>query len=278
MCVKPSTKKNPKFSSSPFQPYLLTYPCGKCPLCIRKRLSNWIFRIEKEQQRSLTSTFITLTYNEDNLPHNNSVNKRDLQLFFKRLRKHLSTQLQGNNFPLRYICVSEYGEQHGRPHYHLIAFNFPDNQTIEKIWGNGFISQTSLTPKRIKYTFKYINKPKQNYLDGQLPNFQLTSKGIGANYLTSNAIEYHNRQIENCYITKPDGNTMSIPKYYKTKLYSEEIIPVISKYQQERINAIQDTQIANLMQKFRIPEKEAQRKFELSNYNTKFDKQSKTKL
>jgi len=237
MCINTQTKKNPKYGTHALQPYLITYPCGKCPLCVRKRLSNWIFRIQKEQQRSLTTSFITLTYDDEHLPHNQSVNKRDIQLFHKRLRKYRESESKWDNYALRYICVSEYGTQATkRPHYHLIAFNYPSHQEVEKIWGCGFVTVSNLTEKRIKYTFKYISKPAQTP-QGRNRNFQLTSQGIGANYLTPQMIEYHQRQIENCYISKPDGNKISIPKYYKSKLYGEKTQPLVTKYQQNRIEA-----------------------------------------
>jgi hypothetical protein len=277
MCIDIQTKKNPKFQTSPFQPYMISYPCGKCPLCLRKRLSNWIFRIEQEQKRSLTSNFITFTYNDANLPHNPTQAKRSFQLFVKRLRKHTETQRNGNNFPLRYILRSEYGEKHGRLHLHAITFNFPDYKTVEQVWGNGFVTVSNLTTKRIKYTFKYLAKDLT--ATGQpYPNFQLTSRGIGANYLTPAIKEYHNRQIENCYIKKPDGHTMSIPKYYKNKLYDEKTALDVTTYQQHRIDVIQDVQIANLMYKFRIDEKEARQKHELSKLNATFEASKPTKL
>lgn len=275
MCINIQTKKNPKFTSHPLQPYYISYPCGKCPLCIRKRLSNWIFRIQQEQKRALSSTFITLTYDDNNLPHNNTANKRDIQLFHKRLRKYRKAFEYWDNYPLRYLCVSEYGTRGTkRPHYHIIAFNYPDNQTVEKIWGKGFISQSNLTEQRIKYTLKYISKPNQD----SRPTFQLTSQGIGSNYLSPQIIAYHNRTIENCYITKPDGFTQSIPKYYKTKLYSEENQLKVTKYQQERIDTIQAKQIANLMNKYRVSEEIALQKFELSKLNSTFKPSKNTKL
>lgn len=277
MCIDIQTKKNPKFQTSPLQPYYISYPCGKCPLCLRKRLSNWIFRIEQEQKRSITSQFLTLTYNDEHLPHNNLEAKRSFQLFIKRLRKHPQVKRHGVNYPLRYITRSEYGERNGRLHLHAITFNFPDNQTIEQVWNNGFVTSSNLTPQRIKYTFKYLAKDL-GHINHTEPNFQLTSRGIGANYLTPNIIEYHNRQIENAYIRKSDGHTMSIPKYYKNKLYSEENALKVTTYLQHRINVIQDTQIANLMHKFRIPEKEAMQKFELSKLNTTFERPKSTKL
>lgn len=230
-------------------------------------------------QRSYSNQFITLTYANTHLPSGSNLDKRDIQLFFKRLRKTLAIgKSQSNNYlpdqPIRYICVGEYGELRQRPHYHLLLFNAPDNKTIEQTWNMGRVSSTPITTARIRYVFKYISKPKQGLSFGRTKEFQLTSKGIGANYLTPRMIEYHNRAIENCYITKPDGFTLSIPKYYKNKLYTEEKAKLVTAYQQQRIDVVESTQIANLMYKFRIDEKTARQKLELSKLNSKFENKS----
>ena len=65
-------------------------PCGKCPQCRSNRASAWSFRLMQEDKRSLSSLFVTLTYNTDHVPILKSgymsLNKGDLQKFFKRLR------------------------------------------------------------------------------------------------------------------------------------------------------------------------------------------------
>ena len=58
--------------------------------------------------------FLTLTYDEANLPRHGQLLKRDLQLFFKRLRK-----LMG---PFRYVACGEYGDLRRRPHFHVALF------------------------------------------------------------------------------------------------------------------------------------------------------------
>lgn len=230
-------------------------------------------------QISTNSQFITLTYNDNNLPLNNSLDKRDIQLFFKRLRKNLSNDKNQNNQRIRYIAVGEYGTKFSRPHYHILLFNAPPHQHIEKAWNKGFTSTSNITHARIKYTFKYIQKPKTNPAGtSKIREFQLQSRGIGSNYLTPQMIEYHNRDIKNCYITKFDGHQMSIPKYYKNKLYNEQTQLQVTNYQKQRIDAIQTQQIANLMQKYRIDEKTSLQKLELSKLNTKFEPQSQTKF
>ena len=66
---------------------------------------------------------ITLTYSDAHLPPD-GVQKRDLQLFFKRLRK---------DHKVRFYACGEYGENFGRPHYHALLFghDFQDKRPIE---------------------------------------------------------------------------------------------------------------------------------------------------
>lgn len=56
--------------------------------------------------------FITLTYDNNHIPADGSIDKRELQLFFKRLRKKI------NPIKIKYLACGEYGEKFGRPHYH----------------------------------------------------------------------------------------------------------------------------------------------------------------
>lgn len=62
------------------------------------------------------SSFLSLTYSDEFLPAGNTLVKRDLQLFMKRLRKE-----RGDG--VRFIACGEYGDTTLRPHYHIILFN-----------------------------------------------------------------------------------------------------------------------------------------------------------
>lgn len=66
---------------------------------------------------------VTLTFDDEHLPAS-GVDVRDLQLFFKRLRKR---------WRFRYYACGEYGEKFARPHYHALLFglDFPDKERIE---------------------------------------------------------------------------------------------------------------------------------------------------
>lgn len=66
-------------------------PCGKCDGCRKDRARGWAARMMHEASMHGSNLFLTLTYDDDHLPHDMSVNLRDFQLFMKRLRKALSS-------------------------------------------------------------------------------------------------------------------------------------------------------------------------------------------
>lgn len=61
--------------------------------------------------------YITLTYNDDHLPPYGSLNREDIQKFFKRLRKRTRSKI-------RYYQCGEYGGETFRPHHHAIIFGW----------------------------------------------------------------------------------------------------------------------------------------------------------
>lgn len=75
--------------------------------------------IGKTQAVDKTDYPASAQYGRDNLiPFLNYV---DVQNYIKRLRKHLSLQLESYE-PLHFYAVGEYGPVHFRPHYHLLLF------------------------------------------------------------------------------------------------------------------------------------------------------------
>lgn len=148
-------------------------PCGKCPECCKDYYTMWATRGSRELANWDCSLFVTLTYNEENLPENNSLNKKDVQDFLKRLKKNRSSKEN----PIRQIYCGEYGTLTGRPHYHLILFNcdFADkknhyrtdsghqvftSKTLTALWGKGNVEFGFAEPSSIAYLFKYVLKKK----------------------------------------------------------------------------------------------------------------------
>ena len=208
-CYHPITIKNPYNEKS-----YMSVPCGKCAACRKKLRDEWFIRL-KEEKKVNNARFITLTYNEENIPisidddsviHYN-VSKNDLQGFFKRMRKT-------NKF--KYFAVSEYGSE-GRPHYHLILFS-KKRIDIEKYWKYGFVYDENAGDRSLKYVCKYLLKGS-NVPVGSNPNFMICSKrpAIGMDYIKVNDEELDRRISEPIY--KINNYNYPLPRYYRKKFY-----------------------------------------------------------
>lgn len=128
--------------------------CGKCFFCNIKKKSRWTARLMMELQDHADAVFLTLTFSDDHLPNPPYVCKRDLQLFFKRLRKILSPR------KIRYYACAEYGSERGRPHYHAIVFNlrFSDANFVASAWPFGFVRLDRVEAGSIAYVAGYVSK------------------------------------------------------------------------------------------------------------------------
>ncbi|WNK13083.1 MAG: replication initiator protein [Microvirus sp.] len=228
-CLRPMTKKDGT-----------VFPCGKCPPCINRLTSGWAFRLLQEERNSISSHFITFTYDTPNLvttPHGlRSLCKYHLQCFFKRLRKHNSGK------KIKYYAVGEYGSQTKRPHYHAIIFN-ADVNTIELAWTQrenkhekpisiGEIYYGDVSGHSIGYTLKYICKGKTVPAfdkDDRQREFSIMSKGLGISYLTDNMLMWHNADLLNRqYVNLKGDIKIAMPRYYREKIY-------VTEYQKELI-------------------------------------------
>jgi len=123
-------------------------------------------RITHEAQQWEKSSFITLTYDDRNIPEYSGLRYDDLQKFWKRLRKTYGD--------LRYYAVGEYGDETQRPHYHACLFGlaFEEHRTIirdtpsllwtnpelTKAWGLGHVSVGALNFQTAQYTASYVLK------------------------------------------------------------------------------------------------------------------------
>lgn len=174
MCRNPQIKKRESnkayFKGTKQGAFTNTYPCGKCPQCLKAKIYSWLFRLDKELERSINPLFVTLTYNDENLRKHEYINtttgeitetptlhKKDLQDFFKRLRKAQNKAYPNAN-PIKYYACGEYGTKRGRPHYHIIMFNIMDVNLIQSNWGKGFSLSLPLTNGGTAYVLKYMSK------------------------------------------------------------------------------------------------------------------------
>lgn len=203
-------------------------PCGKCPPCKLRRIQGWVFRLQKEEERSLCAHFVTLTYDTTQVPITEhgfmSLHKPDLQRFFKKLRK-----IKGN-YNVKYYAAGEYGSIRKRPHYHAIIFNVENSEDYARAWSIdgvqiGSIQVGTVTSASIAYTLKYIDKPhepRRYTRDDRQREFSLMSKGLGDNYITEQSIKYHQSDLQNNFLTERGGKKIALPKYYREKLFTKE--------------------------------------------------------
>lgn len=114
------------------------------------------------------NAFITLTYNQENLPFDCGLHKEHFQKFFKRLRKRYPKK------KIRYFHCGEYGEKTNRPHYHACIFglDFEDKElyktqsginlyvsnTLNSVWGHGFTTVGDVTFESAAYVARYVLK------------------------------------------------------------------------------------------------------------------------
>ena len=142
----------------------LELPCGQCIGCRLERSRQWAIRCLHEASLHERNAFITLTYEDSNVPPGGSLNYRDFQLFMKRLRK-----VAGK---VTFYCGGEYGEQLARPHYHACIFgwDFPDkvyfkkssdgsklytSKLLEKLWHLGMSCTGDVTFASAAYIARY---------------------------------------------------------------------------------------------------------------------------
>lgn len=171
----------------------LELPCGQCVGCRLERSRQWAVRCLHEASLHEDNCFVTLTYSEENIPDDGSLDKRHWQLFAKRLRKRLGS--------FRFFHCGEYGERLARPHYHacLFGLNFPDRKyykdvgakarldtsdLLDDIWGLGFCTVGDVTFESAAYVARYVmkkvtGKEADSHYDGLQPEYVTMSRRPG---------------------------------------------------------------------------------------------------
>lgn len=210
------------------------FNCGHCMNCRINYTQMWSLRLMYELSKSDSASFVTLTYNNENLPLDYGLHKDDVQKFMKRLRKNFAVEFHEFAPKLKYYFVGEYGGKTLRPHYHAIIFNLDNydekhRELCAKSWqlcepwffdknrGRSSAIQ-EVTPDDIQYVTGYVQKK----LDGELgektygdkqPPFSLCSRGLGLDFCMENA----ERLINNGW-TYFKGHKVSLPRYFADKL------------------------------------------------------------
>lgn len=242
----------------------ISIPCQKCIGCRLTYARQWADRCLLELQYHKNAWFVTLTYNDEHVPRSYygdpasgearpclTLDRRDVQLFLKRLRKAVEP------VKIRYFGCAEYGPTTWRPHYHLIIFGLPlddlalkrqdmdgkvsayTSKTLSDAWslrpfGNyspvmdplGDVECSDVTWSACNYVARYIVK-KQLGPDGKdfydrfnlTPpfTFMSTSPGIGRSYYEEHQeVLYRHDSVS---VSTPDGGRSVRPSRYFDKLF-----------------------------------------------------------
>lgn len=223
----------------------LQIPCNNCMGCRLERARQWAVRMRHESKLYDENCFITLTYDNENVPEDFSLKLHHWQDFMKRLRWHTPGKR------IRFFACGEYGDENLRPHYHAIIFNhdFHDkklhsynkqnqpiftSENLLSIWKLGHVTTQDVTFKSCSYVARYVTKKQTGNLaddhysrvspvDGKLynvkPEFAVMSRrpGIGSRYVEQFKSDFY----PSGYLIV-DGRKHAPPQYYLNQLTEEE--------------------------------------------------------
>lgn len=113
------------------------------------------------------NSFLTLTYSEENLPADGSLNPTHTQKWLKRFRLAIEP------LKIRYFLVGEYGDHTFRPHYHAALFGAGPELApiVERTWGMGHIMLTEFNIHTAQYVAGYVQKKMTSPSDPRLDRF-----------------------------------------------------------------------------------------------------------
>lgn len=276
-------------------------PCGQCLGCRQERSRQWAIRCSHEAALYDDNCFLTLTYADDALPANGSLVLQDYQQFLKRLRERVYPQ------KIRFFGCGEYGATCrrcgksrkfcrcrkfdkilGRPHYHLIVFNYRPgdlkfykqsgpNQLftsplLEKVWPYGFNTVGQVSFGSAAYVASYTIKKRTGYMSrfyycdyddvtGEiynevLPEFGTMSlkPGIGAGWF-----EKFKKDVFPSDQVIVNGKAVRVPRYYD-KLVEVIDHQMFRKIRQVRMSNASDFAENNTSSRHRIRETVAEAK------------------
>ena len=197
-------------------------------------------RLQMESRYWNDMCFVTLTYNDENLPiniidphlfftdeeiadhpeynflHVPTHRHSDLTLFIKRLRKHLEHKC-------KYYAVGEYGTRYGRSHLHILFFGLSavdsTRRLIEKCWPYGFVDVEYAFPETCYYVAGYVQKKLYgNDRDFfKLPEFMRCSQHLGERWL----YDHINQFDDDHPFINLNGYRYGLPRQFRKILVKE---------------------------------------------------------
>lgn len=231
----------------------LKISCGQCIGCRVGKSRSWALRMcHENQMHQGDSSFLTLTYDDLNLPEDRSLSIEHWQQFANKLRKKIG--------PIRYFHCGEYGGQFSRPHYHAIIFGndfkkdrvfTPDSEPekqewisplLNDVWGKGRLTVMDFNFATAAYVARYVVKklngakgaayyenfvvPETGEVFSVKPEYASMSRrpGLGASWFAKFKKDVF--PSDECIW---EGKRFRPPKYYDKLLCERELKEVIKK-------------------------------------------------
>lgn len=234
----------------------LEIPCGQCIGCRLEYSRQWANRCMLELPYHDQAWFVTLTYDDAHVPKTYTVDHdtgevlapamtlraRDLQLFFKLLRRHFP------NDKIRFFAAGEYGTNSLRPHYHAIIFglhlddlilykrsvlgyNYFNSEALSRCWidgatgeSRGYVVAGDVSWDTCAYVARYILKKQKGATAdmyakiGIEPEFSRMSRkpGIGRQYYEDHPEIW---QYDKINVRTPSGGRSFSHPVYLRRLY-----------------------------------------------------------
>ncbi len=222
-------------------------PCYKCIGCTEQRARQWGIRCMHEVSLHEDNCFITLTYDDENLPKSGNLQIEHFQKFMKRLRRSEPKK------KIRFFHSAEYGDKELRPHYHALLFNhdFKDkiylreergnnyytSKQLSELWPKGYHVIGAATFGSANYIARYVNKKagKSSEIareNGLKPEYSTMSRrpGIGKGWY-----DKYNKDVYPSDEVISGGQSSKPPRFYDNELdkVNPELLKSIKKQRQK---------------------------------------------
>lgn len=236
-CIKPIILK-----PQPGEIVGMKVPCGQCIACRLNKVRDWTLRIMHESRYHKDNCFLTLTYAPEY--QKPSLNKSDLQKFFKRLRKRIGQ--------FRYYACGEYGENHNLAHFHICLFGVGINHEVfngkkydrkgkgyyqenNPCWSFGNVYIAELNYATARYVASYVNKKvfkdtKLYQVNNLTPEFVVMSRNPGIGY---NFVEQYKGLLLRQKNVRFKGKAIAMPRYYENKVFDTEELKELRKAEKQ---------------------------------------------
>lgn len=230
------------------------FNCGSCHACRINYTSMWTLRCLYELGSWKEAAFLTLTYDDEHLPIDNGLQPRDLQLFWKRLRKEMIKAGKVETYidddgkiitrpKIKYYACGEYGDRqqiyrspgatkpHGRPHYHAIVFGLDayskeDRQLVINAWPlcDEYMFTKPEDPgyqdvsrEDIAYVCGYVQKKLNGDLGKEFYGDSQRPFSSCSHGIGLDFANLHKERLINNGFTYLNGQKIGIPRYFRKK-------------------------------------------------------------